>query len=131
MVVLAGAGCSTLFPLKETVSLVNGFRAKLKLPLGCILVGNVVLLFVLFAVLLFMISLKTKSIVKIIVAVIPIGSILLCNSWGSQRFIYYFERSIGMPELLPLEIFPLAFILSIFILISIFYKYWHSSNVIC
>lgn len=86
---------------------------------------NNVLLFVLFAILLFMISLKSKSFVKIIVAAIPIGGILLCNSWGSQRFIYYFERSIGMPELLPLEVFPLAFILSIFILISIFYTIWN------
>lgn len=85
---------------------------------------NHVLLFGLFAILLFLVSLKTKSFLKIAISAIPFAGIALCNFWGSHRFVYYFERSIGMPELLPLEVFIYPLVLSILMLAAIFYTIW-------
>lgn len=86
---------------------------------------NNVSLFILFAILLLFISFKQKKLLNILIAAIPLGGIVLCNTWGFHRFIYYFERSIGMPELIPPTIFPIPFVLSILMIAAAFYTVWN------
>lgn len=86
---------------------------------------NNIALFILFAILLLLVSLKQKKIYNIVIAAIPLGGVLLCNTWGLHRFIYYFERSIGMPELIPVQMFPIPFVLSVLMIAAAFYTIWN------
>lgn len=85
---------------------------------------NDVLLVTLFAALLFIISLKQKSPYKIIIGSMPFAGIMISHFMGKGQFIYYFQRSIGMPELMPIEIFAFPFILSVVILVCLFLGIW-------
>lgn len=85
---------------------------------------NDVLLFTLFTALLMIISFRQKTPYKIIIGSIPFVGVALSHFMQKGQFIYYFDRSIGMPELIPIETFAFPFILSVIILVSIFAAVW-------
>lgn len=85
---------------------------------------NDVLIFTLFVGLLLVISLRQKNPLKIAVGCIPFLGVTLSHYMDKGQFIYYFERSIGMPELMPIGVFSFPFILSIIMLVSIFATVW-------
>jgi len=85
---------------------------------------NDVLTFTLFAGLLLVISLRQKNPLKIAVGCVPFLGIALSHYLDKGQFIYFFERSIGMPELMPIEVFCFPFILSIIMLVCIFAAVW-------
>ena len=89
---------------------------------------NDVLLVTLFAALLLIISLRQKTPYKIIVGAMPFAGIMISHFMDKGQFIYYFPRSIGMPELMPIEVFAFPFILSVVILGCLFWGIWLNVN---
>lgn len=89
---------------------------------------NDVLVFTLFAGLLLIISLRQKTPLKIVVGCVPFLGVALSHYMDRGQFIYYFERSIGMPELMPIGVFSFPFILSIIMIICIFAAVWMNVN---
>lgn len=89
---------------------------------------NDVLVFTLFAGLLLIISLRQKNPLKIVVGCVPFLGVALSHYMDRGQFIYYFERSIGMPELMPIGVFSFPFILSIIMIICIFAAVWMNVN---
>lgn len=85
---------------------------------------NDVLLFTLFAALLLIISLRQKEAYKIIIGAIPFVGVALCHFMDKNQFIYTFPRSYGLPELVPIEVFPFPFVLSVVMLVCIFAAVW-------
>lgn len=85
---------------------------------------NDVLLVTLFAALLLIISLRQKSPFKIFIGSVPFVGIAISHFMNKGQFIYYFPRSIGMPELMPIEVFAFPFLLSIIILGCLFWGIW-------
>ena len=85
---------------------------------------NDVLLITLFTILLMILSFKQKNPYKIFIGCLPFAGIALSNFMQKGQFIYYFERSIGMPELIPIHIFAFPFILSIIVLVAVFAAIW-------
>lgn len=85
---------------------------------------NDVLLFILFAAILMIISFRQKNPLKAFVGCIPFAGVALSNFLQKGQFIYYFPRSIGMPELMPIGVWSFPFILSIVILVGIFAAIW-------
>lgn len=85
---------------------------------------NDVLLVTLFAAILLVLSLKKKEPYKIAIGAVPFIGITISHFMNKGQFIYYFPRSIGMPELMPIEIFAFPFILSVLILVCIFAAIW-------
>lgn len=85
---------------------------------------NDVLLFVLFVAILMIISLRQKKPYKVFIGCIPFAGVAISHFMQKGQFIYYFERSIGMPELMPIGVFAFPFILSVLIVICIFATIW-------
>lgn len=85
---------------------------------------NDVLLFVLFTIILMVISFKQTCPYKKAVGCIPFAGIAISHFMQKGQFIYYFDRSIGMPELMPIQVFAFPFILSVIMLVSIFAAIW-------
>ena len=85
---------------------------------------NDVLLVTLFAAILLILSLRKKEPYKVAIGVFPFAGIAISHFMNKGQFIYYFPRSINMPELMPIEIFALPFILSVLILVCIFAAIW-------
>lgn len=85
---------------------------------------NDVLLFILFAAILMIISFRQANPYKKAIGCIPFAGIAISHFMQKGQFIYYFDRSIGMPELMPIQVFAFPFILSIIMLVSIFAAIW-------
>lgn len=85
---------------------------------------NNVKLFTLFTAILLIFSLRQKSPLKKFIGCVPFAGILISRILGKSQFIYTFTRSIGMPDLLPLDVTCFPFILSVLMLICIFAAVW-------
>ena len=85
---------------------------------------NDILIFMVFAAILMILSFRQKCPIRIFIGCIPFVGVALSNFMQKGQFIYYFERSIGMPELMPIGVFAFPFILSVIMLVSIFAAIW-------
>lgn len=62
-----------------------------------------ILLFEVFCLLIFVAALTRGNMFDMLISTIPLGTMLCAKQLGSDRFIRYFDHTIGMPELVPLD----------------------------
>lgn len=78
-------------------------------------------LFLLFALLLGVLSLSQDVVYKKIIAFIPLAIMVLVNYIGNEKFVVYYDYSCGMPDLIPLCKSVLPFLVTVISIASIFY----------
>lgn len=78
-------------------------------------------IFILFALIIFLLGVSQKTWLKTIIASIPLTLIVSSRLVGTDKFVVYYEYSCGMPDLLPLTVTVMPFLISIVAVVSIFY----------